>query len=164
MADNRHRRGILNTCRQRVAAYPEYSGKDFAMTEIIIGFIIIFELVAWWTLFDKAGFPGWAAIVPFYNLYILCKVADKSGAWVLLLLIPFVSVVFWILLYIAIAQNFNKGTGFMLGMIFLPFIFVPILAFGDSSYLTVAGSQNNNSVDPGQFAPMTTGKTLSWRS
>ncbi len=134
------------------------------MAELILAFIIIFELAAVWTMFDKAGFPGWAAIVPFYNLYIFCKVADKSGWWVLLLFVPFVSLIFQILLFVAIAQNFNKGTGFMIGMVFLPFIFIPVLAFGNSSYLTVPGSQSNNVIEPSQFISPDPAKTLSWRS
>jgi hypothetical protein len=132
--------------------------------EIVFAFIIIFELAAIWTLFDKAGFPGWAAIVPFYNLYVLCKVADKSGWWVLLLFVPFLSIVFWILLYVAIAQNFNKGVGFMLGLIFFPFIFVPILAFGDAAYLTICGSQSDSVIDTVQFVQQQPAKSLSWRS
>jgi hypothetical protein len=135
-----------------------------SVIEIIYAFIFIFEIAALWTLFDKAGFPGWAAIVPFYNLYIFCKVADKSGWWVLLLFVPFISIVFWVLIYIAIAQNFNKGIGFMIGLILLPFIFVPILAFGNATYLTVGNSRSDIGVDQVQFTPSQPTGKLSWRS
>jgi uncharacterized protein DUF5684 len=96
--------------------------------------LIIFMIVAWWRLFTKAGQPGWASIIPIFNTYILCKIAGKSGWWVLLLLIPCVGLVFWILVCIAVAERFGKGGGFAVGLILLPFIFFPILAFGDAKY------------------------------
>ena len=91
-------------------------------------------VVAMWKIFTKAGHPGWAAIIPIYNLYILCKIGGKPGWWVILFFIPFVNFVMAILLALAVARSFGKGAGFAIGMIFLPFIFYPILAFGSDSY------------------------------
>jgi hypothetical protein len=87
-----------------------------------------------WKLFSKAGQPGWAAIIPIVNTYFLCKVAGRPGWWVLLMLIPLVNFVIWIIISIDIAKNFGKGTGFGVGVAFLSFIFVPILAFGSAQY------------------------------
>lgn len=39
-----------------------------------------------------------------------------------------------IIVSIRIANAFGKGAGFAVGLIFLPFIFFPILAFGDAEY------------------------------
>ena len=87
-----------------------------------------------WKVFVKAGQPGWAAIVPIYNLYVMTQIAGKPGWWLLLFFIPFVNIVIAILLSIAIAQKFGKGAGFGVGMTFLGFIFMPILGFGDAQY------------------------------
>lgn len=87
-----------------------------------------------WKVFVKAGHPGWAAIIPIYNAYILCKIAGKPGWWILLLLIPLVSIVIVILIMIEVAKNFGKGAGFGVGLALLGFIFFPILAFGDAKY------------------------------
>jgi hypothetical protein len=65
----------------------------------------------------------------------MLKVAGKPGWWLLLLFIPFVNLVIAILAIVALAQNFGKGAGFAVGMIFLPIIFWPILAFGSAQYL-----------------------------
>jgi hypothetical protein len=101
----------------------------------IIWLVVVILLIAsMWKVFTKAGQPGWAAIIPIYNLYILCKVAGKPGWWVILMLIPFVNFIIFILLSIAIAERFGKGAGFGLGLAFLGFIFYPILAFGDARY------------------------------
>ena len=96
--------------------------------------ITIFIIVAMWKVFTKAGKPGWAILIPFYNLYILLKVAGKPGWWLILLFIPIVNIVISIIAAIGIANNFGKGVGFAIGLLLLPFIFYPILAFGSAEY------------------------------
>lgn len=98
-------------------------------------FIVIILLIASiWKVFSKAGQPGWAAIIPIYNFYVMCKVAGRPGWWLLLMLIPFVNFIIAIILNVDIAKRFGKGVGFAVGMIFLPFIFWPILGFGSAQY------------------------------
>jgi hypothetical protein len=96
--------------------------------------ILVVMIAAMWKVFEKAGEPGWAAIVPIYNWIVLLKIAGKPWWWFLILwlFIP------WIIAAIALAKNFGKGTGFGLGIAFLGFIFIPILAFSDAKYQPVA--------------------------
>jgi hypothetical protein len=94
----------------------------------------LFAIVTWWKICSKAGQPGWSLFIPFYNIYVMLKIADKPGWWLLLMFVPVVNVIVSILVQIGIAQNFGKGAGFSLGLIFLPVIFYPVLAFGRSEY------------------------------
>ena len=116
------------------------SGNNAAATGVGIGMVVVWVAIAilmiaaLWKIFEKAGEPGWAAIIPIYNLYILLKVAGRPGWWILLYLIPFVNFIISIIVSIDVAKRFGKGTGFALGLVFLPFIFYPILACGDASY------------------------------
>ncbi|MFH0925728.1 MAG: DUF5684 domain-containing protein [bacterium] len=96
--------------------------------------IIILLIVSMWKVFVKAGEPGWAAIIPIYNIVVLFKIAGKPVWWVILFLIPLVNFVITILAYLAFAAKFGKGAGFAIGLAFLPMIFFPILAFGDAEY------------------------------
>ena len=96
--------------------------------------VIVFVIAAFWKVFSKAGHPGWAAIIPIYNIYIMLKIADRPGWWLLLFLIPLVNLIIAILVAIDIAKSFGKGTGFGLGLAFLGFIFYPILGFGSATY------------------------------
>jgi len=96
--------------------------------------IVLLMVASMWKLFVKAGKPGWAAIVPIYNLVVLLEIAGKPIWWFILFLIPVVNFIVLIMLALAVARKFGKGTGFALGMIFLSPIFYPILAFGDSTY------------------------------
>ncbi len=104
----------------------------FALVCLVIAGLVIASM---WVIFSKAGQPGWAAIIPIYNLYILLKIADRPGWWLILYIIPVVSLIISILVVVDIAKAFGKGVGFAVGMIFLPIIFYPILAFGDATYV-----------------------------
>jgi hypothetical protein len=97
--------------------------------------VMVFYIAAMWKVFTKAGQPGWAAIVPIYNLVVLVQIAGKPVWWVLLMLIPFVNIIVAVMVWHGISTNFGKGVGFTLGLLFLGFIFIPILAWGDSQYL-----------------------------
>lgn len=106
-----------------------------ALLAIIYVALIIFMIASMWRVYTKAGQPGWAAIIPIYNLYIMIKIAGKPGWWLLLFLIPFVNIVIEIIVIVGLAENFGKGGGFAVGLIFLPFIFFPMLAFGSAEYI-----------------------------
>lgn len=101
--------------------------------------IIIISIVAQWKIFEKAGQPGWAAIVPFYNIYILLKIVGKPGWWMLLFLIPLVNIIIAFMITHLLSKSFGKDIGFTLGLIILGIIFYPILAFGDAKYIGPGG-------------------------
>ncbi len=96
--------------------------------------VVLFYIASMWKVFEKAGKPGWASIVPIYNAIVLLQIAGKPGWWVLLYFIPVVNIVIAIIAMVGLARNFGKGTGFAVGLILLGFIFLPILAWGDAQY------------------------------
>ena len=96
--------------------------------------LIILMIVGMWKVFQKAGKPGWASIIPFYNTFVLVEIAGKPILWFVLLFVPCVNIVILLMLAMEIAKVFGKGAGFGLGLAFLPFIFYPILGFGDARY------------------------------
>jgi len=96
--------------------------------------IIVFVFAGVWKTFTKAGQPGWAAIIPIFNLYVLIKTAGRPGWWLLLFIIPLVNIVMVFIVAIDVAKAFGKGTGFGIGLALLGFIFYPILGFGDATY------------------------------
>ena len=97
--------------------------------------LLILILVAQWKIFVKAGKPGWGAIVPFYNLYCLFDMSFGNGWLFLLTLVPCVNVVMQIIMWVKLAKAFDKSGGFAVGLIFLPYVFLPILGFGDAEYI-----------------------------
>lgn len=111
------------------------NGGGSAVATLIYLVVAVVEVVAMWRLFTKAGQPGWAAIVPIYNLYVLVKVAGREGWWVILYFIPFVNIVVWFIVAVDVAKSFGKSAGFGIGIALLSFIFIPILAFGDAQYI-----------------------------
>lgn len=96
--------------------------------------ILIVIIAGMWKVFEKAGQPGWAAIVPFYNLYVLTQIAGREILWFILLLIPLVNFIAGFLVSLDIARKFGQSTLFGVGLFFLPFIFYPMLGFGSAQY------------------------------
>ncbi len=102
--------------------------------------LIVLMIAAQWKIFEKAGQPGWAAIVPFYNTYVLIvEVCKQPPIWFWLTLVPCANIV--ALLFIVfvlpfkLAEKFGKDTGFAVGLLLLGIVFYPILAFGDAQYV-----------------------------
>lgn len=103
---------------------------------LVLGIIVI---ISRWKIFQKAGKPGWAAIVPVYNFIVELEIIGKPWWWLLLMFVPIVNVVFAIMMVNLLAKSFGKDVGFTLGLLFLPFIFYPILAFGKAEYTGPVG-------------------------
>ncbi len=121
------------------------AGSTFA-----IGFacaILLLLLVSVYRVFVAAGEPGWAVFVPIFGNYVMTKIAGRPGWWTILLFLPYVSLIFYAIVNVGIAKNFGKGTLFGIGLTFLPFIFYPLLAFGDATY------SPDGAATPRPFAP-----------
>lgn len=96
--------------------------------------LIALMIVSMWRIFEKAGKPGWASIIPIYNIIVMLEIAQKPWWWLLLMLIPYVGLIWSIWMLNMVVKKFGKEEGFTIGCIFLPFVFFPILAFGDAQY------------------------------
>ncbi len=96
--------------------------------------IVVLMIVSLWKIYSKAGKPGWAAIVPIYNIIVLLEIVGRPIWWIILFFIPFVNFVVAILLAIDLAKAFGRGIGTAIGIILLPIIFYPVLGFGEATY------------------------------
>lgn len=107
----------------------------------IIFFIVVITIVAKWKIYEKAGQPGWASIIPIYNIYVLLKIVGKPGWWLLLLIfVPIVNAVLAIWMVNLLSKSFGKDVLFTLGLLFLSPIFYLILGFGNAKYVGPAGA------------------------
>ena len=116
-------------------------GAAAATAAAVVGVVLLFELAigvvviaGMWATFAKAGKPGWAAIIPIYNIIVLLEVAKRPLWWIVLFIIPFVNIIAIIIASLDVAKNFGKSGGFGVGLALLPFIFYPILGFGSARY------------------------------
>lgn len=102
----------------------------------LISFAVFVVMIAsGWVIFTKANKPGWACLIPFYNILVALEIVDRPWWWLFLLFIPVVNLVFAVILCIDLARVFGQGAAFGIGLLLLGFIFYPILAFGDARYL-----------------------------
>lgn len=112
-----------------------YSGGGIGAIAIIVYLaLIVFFVAVGWKIFTKAGKPGWAVIIPIYNIIVMLEIVNRPVWWILLYLVPVVNMVVGIIVILDLAKSFGKGTGFAVGMILLGIVFFPMLAFGDDQY------------------------------
>lgn len=109
------------------------------MKSIIYLAFLVLMIVSLWKIFEKAGKPGWACIIPIYNILILLEIVGKPWWWLLLMLIPGVNIVFGIWMTNLLSLSFGKTVGYTIGLLLLPIIFYPILGLGDATYKGAAG-------------------------
>ena len=107
--------------------------------------VMIFLIASMWTIFTKAGQPGWAAIVPIYNIIVLLKIVGKPTWWILLYLVPVANFIFLVWTINMLSKSFGKDEGYTVGLLLLGIVFYPMLAFGSAKYIGPFG-------DPAAFA------------
>ncbi len=110
-------------------------------TSLISLIILILIIVSAWKIFTKAGKPGWAVIIPIYNIIVLLEIVGKPWWWLLLMLVPVLNIILMIWVTNLLSKSFGKGIGFTLGLIILSFIFIPILGLGKAEYKGLAGKK-----------------------
>ncbi len=113
---------------------------------ILYWLVVILVIVSMWVIFTKAKKPGWASIIPIYNIIVLLEIVGKPWWWLILMLIPVVNIVILIIVIHKLSEAFGQGVGFTIGLILLGFIFLPLLAFGKYNYNPPAITQTPNPV------------------
>jgi hypothetical protein len=110
---------------------------------LFIPFLIIsiISIIGQWKVYTKAGKPGWACIIPIYNLIVLLEIAGKPIWWIFLFLIPCVNIIFIVWTINLVSKSFGQSEGFTVGLLLLGFIFWPILGFGNYQYLGPAAAE-----------------------
>ena len=118
---------------------------SFIIILLMLGLVVLL-IASLWKIFEKAGKPGWAAIVPIYNTIVLLEIVKKPWWWLLLMLIPYVGFIWAIWATNLLVKSFGKTEAFTVGCIFLPFVFYPILGFGDAKYQGGSGDYTESKV------------------
>lgn len=116
------------------------------LMSLLIGISVLLATGAWY-MFEKAGKPGWAILVPIYNLIVMCEIAKKPTWWVALFLIPIANIIFLIMMLNGISKAFGKTEGFTVGLVFLRQIFFAILGYGPAQYQFEAVKVNDQLLD-----------------
>ena len=121
-------------------AFQDYSssssggGASIAIIGVVgLAFLVIY-IASMWRIFTKMGQPGWAGIIPILNYVIIARLSGKAWWYGLLPIVPCIGWIFVIILLFNLAEMFGQGAGFTVGLVLLPIIFLPILAFGQYQY------------------------------
>lgn len=140
---------IMNGAGQVPDGVWQALGVFFIVLMLIVLVIAVILIAAQWKMFKKGNQPGWAALIPFYNQYIQCKMIGVNPWWIVIVLVggalsaipvigsllsAAVSIYFTILVGVSTARAFGKEDSFAVGLILLPVVFYPILGFGKAEY------------------------------
>jgi len=136
----------LNHMDMKSAAFGAALGAVFMGFIVVISIIGLLMLVCQWIIYTKAGKPGWAVLVPIYNIIVLLEIVGKPWWWLFLMLIPIVNIVIIIMVLNQLSKSFGQGAGFTVGLLFVGIVFYPILAF----------SKSMQYIGPGGVAPTAT--------
>lgn len=125
----------------------------FIIVISLIGLAIgIFEIIALSKLFKKAGKPGWAAIVPVYNMIILYEIIGYKWYYIFVFILSAIPIIgglvvllFGLTMNMKLAKSFGQSTGYGIGLWLLGAIFIPIIAF--SNDIKYVGPAVNGDID-----------------
>ncbi len=116
-------------------------GGGSVFSSVLYGLIFIAYIAGMWKIFEKAGKPGWAALIPIYNFYIYLQIINKPAWWLVLFLIPLVNIVILVIMSMELAVCFGKSKGWgVVLLVLFGFVGYPLLGFGDASYSKPAGA------------------------
>jgi hypothetical protein len=105
----------------------------FALIALAVALLLV---IALWKIFTKAGKPGWATLVPLYNLVVLLQIVGRPWWYIFFIVVPGAQIILWAVVAINMGRVFDKNWAFGLGIFLLPFIFIPILGLGKATYMS----------------------------
>jgi hypothetical protein len=112
--------------------------------EVVIIFylaFIVLMVVSMWKIFTKAGKPGWAILIPIYNIIVMLQIVGKPWWFLLLMLLPIVNIVIGVWVTNLLSLSFGKDSGYTIGLILLSPVFIPLLGLGKAEYQGPAGKE-----------------------
>ena len=115
---------------------------SIVIISLIISIVMLISLIK---IFTRNRKPGWGVIIPIYNFILMSEIAEVKSIYVILLFVPIVNIYARYVIYKGIAKKYNKSSGYAVGMLLVPFIFFPMLAFKkEDDTLNVNNNVNNN--------------------
>lgn len=122
---------------QASMAMAQGGGAAAAIIGLVFTAVYLLVFLAWiagqWKVFGKAGKPGWASIVPIYNIIVMFEISGLAMPW-WYALIPFLNIYAILMVSLAIAKKFGKSDAYGIGLFLAPFVFYPMLGFGSAVY------------------------------
>ena len=154
----------MNAFQDFASSLSEDTAMALAVSLLLLVFLLIVSIVlmiiAAWKIFVKAGEKGWKILIPFYSMYVQCRIARIPKIFwidlpVMILLLVLdrtdrrdtgvygflngCNFALQALSYSYIARAFGKKNKFCVATAFLPMIFLHILAFGSAKYAGTKG-------------------------
>lgn len=126
---------LLVIAQQNDGGFADLTRFIYLMSGFCIGLVFfVVTLIGAWGIFKKANQPGWAALIPVYNIWILLQIVGRPRWWLILYFVPVVGQIAWIINMWDLARSFERGIGHALGLVALPFVFTLLLGYDDMQH------------------------------
>ena len=100
------------------------------MGNIIFLILVLISFVGLYKIFEKAGLPGWKALIPIYNFWILGTIINRPKWWGLIMIVPGVNLIMYGVYGFHLARAFKKRMNNDLIMAaFMPYLYFAYLGF-----------------------------------
>ncbi len=105
------------------------------MPYFTIALIVILTCAGMWRMYEKAGSPGWAALVPIYDTIVLLRIAQRPLWWLAIMCVPIVNVAVGIVVWIDVLARFGEPAWRVLFVVIVPFVYLPYLGFSGIRFM-----------------------------
>ena len=113
---------------------------------MLIALLLLFYIlraIGLYGMFQKAGMPGWKALIPLYNTWCMVDKMQLNKIWFFLQLIPVVGFFINIWIYIKFVEYFGRFSFLAhAATVLIPFIYLPYLGFSAKEHFTGAALVN----------------------
>ena len=106
---------------------------------IFVVLFAVFMIIVQWKIYTKAGQPGWAQFIPIYGQLVFLRIIGRPWWWLLLCILVIPAIILMFMIPFDMAKSFGKSSGFGVGLLLLPIVFYPMLAFGSATYVGPGG-------------------------
>ena len=124
---------MLKSLRMFGFSYLKYASIGVKISFAVAIIMAVVMIVAMCKIFSKANKPAWAALIPFYNTWVLCEMTWGHGIFMVLYFVPLIKYAAYIITMIKLGKVFAKETAYKVGLVLLPAVFAAIIAFDNNS-------------------------------
>jgi len=117
------------------------------MGNIIFLILVLISFVGLYKIFEKAGLPGWKALIPVYNFWLLGTIINRPKWWGLIMIVPGVNLIMYGVYGFHLARAFKKRMNNDLIMAaFMPYLYFAYLGFNkDIKFFGVSDIKSESS-------------------
>lgn len=100
------------------------------MGNIIFLILVLISFIGLYKIFEKAGLPGWKALIPIYNFWIVGTIINRPKWWAFIMIVPGINLIMFGVYGFHLARAFKKRmTNDLITATLMPYLYFAYLGF-----------------------------------